>query len=67
MFSLIFAAAWLAIGADQGNGRDVCKLEDTACEGARLSMQDISPVASFNKHPALISLLDLPHRQPAGR
>jgi len=65
---LCFAAAWLAVGAGQGDGGAVCEDKDTAIEGARLiSMCGTSPVASFHKHPALISLLDLPHRQPAGR
>jgi hypothetical protein len=68
---LFFAAAWLAVGAGQGDGgavQGVCEDKVKAIEGTHLiSMCGTSPVASFHKHPALISLLDLPHRQPAGR
>ena len=65
---LFFAAAWLAIGAGQGDGGEVCEDKVNAIEGAHLiGMCGTSPAASFHKHPALISLLDLPRRQPAGR
>ena len=58
--SLIFAA-WLAVAAELVDDGAACKSEGLC------SVHDNASLAVFHKHPALISLLDLPNRQPAGR
>ena len=59
----LILAAWLAV---------VAQLVDdgAACNSQGLSSgqsHGIISLPAFQKHPALISLLDLPNRQPAGR
>ncbi len=58
----LILAAWLAVAAQ------LLDDDGAACNSQGLSCGHgiISPPA-FHKHPALISLLDLPNRQPAGR
>ena len=60
LLSLIFAA-WLSVSAELVDDGAACKSEGLC------SVHGNTPLAVFHKHPALISLLDLPNRQPAGR
>ena len=63
LHSLAFAS-WLAVAAAAHLTDDAatCKAGQT-----HSTSQNSSDVASFHKHPALVSVLDLPHRQPVGR
>ena len=58
----LILAAWLAVAAQLVDD------DGAACNSQGLSCgHGIISLPAFHKHPALISLLNLPNRQPAGR
>ena len=59
----LILASWLAVAAElvDDGGRAACNSQGLSCGHGIISLP------AFHKHPALISLLDLPNRQPAGR
>ncbi len=61
----LILASWLAVAAElvDDGGRAACNSQGI-CSGQSYG---IISLPAFQKHPALISLLDLPNRQPAGR
>jgi hypothetical protein len=57
----LILAAWLAVASKLVDDGAACKSEGLS------SVHGNTLLASFHQHPALISLLDLPNSQPAGR